>query len=207
MASKGMSSAQTSPLDSRLIWPNILPDFSIWNSKGHLKPNGGHTQMELLLFLPKPSSLSGNSCTIWPVAQTQKPQQSALISPLSSCPPGGLSPYLFVLSPESSQISRLLRISTSPSWCKPSPVLPGLPQALDCFCPSLPSPHSSPQPAWASAPPLLRPMNGFPLLLEQNMYSSLWLGTISALPNFANSFYTPSPHHSCWPLLGVTKLR
>lgn len=57
MASKCMSTAQTSPLDSRLTKLTILPDFSIRNSKGHLRPNGD-SQMERLLFLPKPSSLS-----------------------------------------------------------------------------------------------------------------------------------------------------
>lgn len=160
MASKGMSSAQTSPLDSRLIWPNILPDFSIWNSKGYLKPNGGHTQMELLLLLPKPSSLSQSlqlRKQLHHLTSGSNPKTSTVSSDfsLSSCPPGGLSPYLFALSPESSQISWLLRISTSLSWCKPSPVLPGLPQA-SLTASALPSPvhthpHSQHEPLPTSA--------------------------------------------------------
>ena len=95
----------------------------------------GDTQMERLHLLPQSSSLSQSlqlrkQLHHLTSGSNPKSQQSALIPPLSSCPPGGPSPYPFVESPESSQINGLLPIATIPSRCEPPPLLPGLPQTL-----------------------------------------------------------------------------
>lgn len=83
----------------------------------------------------------------------------------------------------------LLFVSTIPPWSKPTPFPTWATTTLwtSCFCPFLFSLLLSPQPVWASVPTLLRPFNGFPLLLEQNTRISPWPGTTSAWPTFPNS--------------------
>lgn len=101
---------------------------------GISNPTGGHPDGALAFpspTFPPPQSLhlrkqvhhrtSGSS---------QKTQWSALISPLSSCPPGGPSLDLFVLSPESSQVNLLLPFPLSRPGLSHRCLLFGLPRTL-----------------------------------------------------------------------------